>query len=78
MGSQAPDQAPDWVKNLVQPVAPMPVKSVDPAQDPAWQEVPLNFIEVDPALAVKDPPKDAKFYSAANAVSGQAIPSQRR
>ena len=74
---KAPDQAPDWVKNLVQPTGPMPVKSVDPAQDPAWQEVPLTFIEVDPALAVKDPPKDAKFYSAANAVSGQAIPSQK-
>jgi hypothetical protein len=37
----------------------------------------LSFIEVDPALAVKDPPKDAKFYSAANAVSGQPVPSQK-
>ena len=74
---KAPEQAPEWVKNLVQPTAPMPVKPVDPAQDPAWQEVPLTFIEVDPALAVKDPPREAKFYSAANAVSGQPIPSQK-
>ena len=74
---RAPEQAPDWVKNLVQPTAPIVSKPVDPARDPAWQEVPLTFIEVDPALAVKDPPKDAKFYSAANAMSGQPIPSQK-
>ena len=74
---RAPEQAPDWVKNLVQPVAPMALKPMDPTKDPAWEEVPLSFIEVDPALAVKDPPKDAKFYSAANAVSGQPVPSQK-
>jgi hypothetical protein len=74
---RAPDQAPDWVKSLVQPTAAVPQRPVDPAQDPAWQEVPLTFIEVDPALAVKDPPRDARFYSAANALSGQPIPSQK-
>jgi len=74
---KAPEQAPDWVKSLVQPTAPVAVRPADPAQDPAWQEVPLTFIEVDPALAVKDPPKDPQFYSAANAVSGQPVPSQK-
>ncbi|MFM7805107.1 MAG: hypothetical protein ACKPGK_11500 [Verrucomicrobiota bacterium] len=74
---RAPDQAPEWVRNLVQPAPPPAPKPADPAQDPAWQEVPLTFIEVDPALAVKDPPRDAKFYSAANAVSGQPIPSTK-
>lgn len=75
---RAPGQAPDWVRNLVQPSSPPPpLKPADPAQDPAWQEVPLTFIEVDPALAVKDPPKDAKFYSAANAQSGQPVPSPK-
>lgn len=74
---RAPDQAPDWIRNLVQPAAPPAQRTVDPAQDPAWQEVPLTFIEVDPSLAVKDPPRDPRFYSAANAVSGQPIPSQK-
>jgi len=74
---RAPDQAPEWVRNLVQPAPPPAPRPADPAQDPAWQEVPLTFIEVDPALAVKDPPRDAKFYSAANAVSGQPIPSTK-
>jgi len=74
---RAPDQAPEWVRNLVQPTPPPAPRPADPAQDPAWQEIPLTFIEVDPALAVKDPPRDAKFYSAANAVSGQPIPSTK-
>jgi len=74
---RAPDQAPEWVRNLVQPAPPPAPRPADPAQDPAWQEIPLTFIEVDPALAVKDPPRDAKFYSAANAVSGQPIPSTK-
>jgi outer membrane biosynthesis protein TonB len=33
------------------------------------RDIPLMFVEVDPALAVKEPPKDAKFYSSASTVA---------
>jgi outer membrane biosynthesis protein TonB len=35
-----------------------------PAVTPRTQEISLVFVEVDPSLAVKEAPQDAKFYSA--------------
>ena len=36
-------------------------------QPQKMREIPLTFVEVDPVVAVAEPPKDAKFYSALNA-----------
>jgi outer membrane biosynthesis protein TonB len=36
------------------------------AQQQKMREIPLTFVEVDPAVAVTEAPKDAKFYSALN------------
>ena len=33
------------------------------------QEVPMTFVEVDPALAAAEPPKEARFYSSHNAAA---------
>src|SRR4051812_17109215 len=54
----------DWKKKL-RP------KALQPALAPAAipqvrREIPLTFVEVDPTVAVAEPPKDAKFYSAQN------------
>ena len=53
-----------WNPNkwLVKPL-PKALKSSPPPP----REIPLSFIEVDPAVAVAAPPKAAKFYSAQNA-----------
>jgi len=39
------------------------------------KEIPLTFMEVDPTLAVPEPPKETKFYGAANAVAAQPEPT---
>ena len=38
------------------------------------QEIPLTFLEVDPALALADPPKDPKYYSTHNTVAANPDP----
>lgn len=37
------------------------------AQQQRMREIPLTFVEVDPTVAVTEPPKDAKFYGAHSA-----------
>ena len=44
---------------------PLPKEVKKPQLRP--REIPMSFIEVDPAVAVAEPPKEAKFYSAQNA-----------
>jgi hypothetical protein len=39
---------------------------VQPATQPKPRLIPLTFVEVDPATAAKEAPKDAKYYSAQN------------
>jgi hypothetical protein len=36
---------------------------------PKAKEIPLTFVEVDPALATKEVPKDAKYYGVANTIA---------
>ncbi|SRR5258706_413426 len=48
---------------------------VPPAPQPELREIPLMFMEVDPTIAILEPPKDAKFYGAKNAEA--ANPDQR-
>ncbi len=40
----------------------------------ARQEIPLTFVEVDPALSVPEPPKDAKYYGAHSAKAANPDP----
>ncbi len=44
-------------------------KPTPPAQPPPPEEPPLMFVEVDPAAATPEPPKNAKYYSSQNAVA---------
>src|SRR5688572_28971674 len=40
-------------------------------QQQQQREIPLTFVEVDPVLATTEPPKEAKFYGAANAKASE-------
>jgi hypothetical protein len=72
---------PDWLKPLVQPaqalLAKPPEKSAEnkPAEQ-GWEEIPLQFIEVDPTLVTEEAPKDAKFYSTANTLAANPNPAK--
>ncbi len=65
-----PNQMPAWLQKLSpalpQQIAPRPT---------AQSQVPLMFVDVDPALSVKEPPKETKFYGVAN--SEAASPKDR-
>lgn len=50
---------PRWIQKLAQVILP-PL----PKQPPAPREAPLMFVEVNPANAVVEPPKNAKYYAA--------------
>src|ERR1051325_965965 len=51
-------------------VKPLPAKTEVARTDPRQlREVPMTFVEVDPALASKEPPKDTKFYSTQNSTA---------
>jgi outer membrane biosynthesis protein TonB len=76
---RSPTTAPEWAVNLVNPVVPEArIARLQPPAEQGWQEIPLTFIEVDPANALPDETKDAKFYSNANTKSGQPIPSDKK
>jgi hypothetical protein len=75
--ARSPQNAPEWAREMVRPTSPAPALSAVPAE-PAWQEIPLEFIEVDPANAVEKETKDARFYSNANTVTGQPVPSEKK
>jgi hypothetical protein len=71
---------PAWLQPLVQPAhallakTPPPVAAEPPAEQ--WTEIPLQFIEVDPALATDDLPKEAKFTSTANTLAANRNPAK--
>jgi len=48
-----------------------------PPQQPQMREIPLTFMEVDPTTAVKEAPKDAKFYGAQNAAAANLKPENK-
>lgn len=67
---------PAWLKPLVAaaPAAPKvkPAKPIEPVE----VEIPLQFIEVDPALASPDAPKQARFTSTANTLAANPNPTK--
>jgi hypothetical protein len=52
-----------------------PVVQRPPEQQ--FREIPLSFMEVDPALMTPAPPKDAKFYGAQNSVAANPEPEKK-
>src|SRR2546430_1624263 len=63
----------DWKKKL----HPKPLQpafnqvNVEPVQ----REIPMTFVEVDPAVAVTEPPKDAKYYSSQSSQAANPEPA---
>src|SRR5712691_9571486 len=43
------------------------IKKLTPPQEK--QQIPMTFVEVDPAQAAAEPPKDTKYYSTVNSVA---------
>lgn len=71
---------PAWLQPLVQPAQALLAKTPPPAaaEPPAeqWTEIPLQFIEVDPALATAELPKEAKYTSTANTLAANPNPAK--
>ena len=71
---------PNWLKELsiaklITPKPPDPEKlKLLPPPPPPEREVQLTFVDVDPALAITEPPKTAKFYSTANTKAANPSP----
>lgn len=66
-----------WLKNSSMPAWLQKLSEKIAAKKPQQiatqlREVPLIFVDVDPQSSVKEPPKDAKFYGAANAKAASA------
>ena len=51
---------------IAKPHNPAQLQQSQKKQNPVSEELPLEFVEVDPAAAVKEAPKDAKYYSSQN------------
>jgi hypothetical protein len=60
---------PTWLQKISQSLAKTPQAKQFPQ---ARNEVPLVFVDVDPQASVKEPPKETKFYGAANAKAASA------
>lgn len=72
---------PAWMQPLVQPAQALLAKKPEPqptGPTPAeqWEEIPLQFVEVDPALVTAEPPKEAKYNSTANTVAANPNPAK--
>lgn len=63
---------PVWLQKVVAVVQPIADPSKQP-QPEVMREVPLVFVDVNPQLAVPEPPKDTKFYSDKNSEASNPI-----
>lgn len=70
---------PPWLKPVVQPIAaifqpakPTPTAPTPPAEP--WEEIPLQFVEVDPLAVSPEAPPDTRFYSTANTLAANPDP----
>lgn len=59
---------PAWLQKI------SPAKPRDAKKFQGRREVPLIFVDVDPQLSVKEPPKETKFYGAINSKAASAKP----
>lgn len=51
---------------IAKPSDPAQLQQSQKKQNPVAEELPLEFVEVDPSAAVKEAPKNAKYYSSQN------------
>lgn len=65
-----PPALPAWLTKVSQKLSPQNSKFFP---RPEKTEVPLIFVDVDPNLAVKEPPKETKFYGPANAQAASPV-----
>ena len=77
---------PRWLEKAVQPVAAniLPVLKTNGTNTPvkppeSWQEIPLQFVEIDPATTSEDAPEQTPYFSTANtrAANPNPTPSQQ-
>lgn len=68
------DLLPSWLKSTTRTVMEIQKERLHP-QPVQQQEVPLLFVEVDPAVATPEPPKNAKYYSSKNSVAANPNPT---
>ncbi len=61
---------PSWLQKISEKLAAQNPKKI-PSQ---LREVPLIFVDVDPQSSTKEPPKETKFYGAANSQAASARP----
>ena len=72
------DSQPTWLVRFYKFLQPAPkaFARILPKPPPAKaKEIPLTFMEVDPVVAVVEPPKDAKYYGAFSAKAAQPDPT---
>lgn len=74
------DHQSSWLLRLTErilhsPARPKAVTRPRAAEETARREIPLTFVEVDPATATEEAPKDAKYYSSSNSKAANADPT---
>jgi hypothetical protein len=70
---------PPWMRSALEPMAALVQKTPPPNPTPPadpWQEIPLQFVEVDPAAASDTAPTDTKYYSTANTLAANPNPTK--
>ncbi|HAB16222.1 MAG TPA: hypothetical protein PLX89_09425 [Verrucomicrobiota bacterium] len=70
---------PPWVRNAVQPLAALTSSTTNaPVKPPeVWNEIPLQFVEVDPAAVTDDAAENAPFFSTANTRAANPNPPEK-
>lgn len=63
---------PEWARKAADALVPPMLSRTEP---PAPREVPLMFVEVNPASAVTTPPEDARHYAVVSTVAAQPEPA---
>lgn len=67
-----------WLVKLTQKLTTPRAAALQPRPaQPRQQEIPLTFLEVDPATVVEKPPENAKFYSDKNTVASNPDPDTK-
>jgi hypothetical protein len=66
---------PNWLKTTKQALAEVQKKQAARLAQPQPQEVPLMFVDVDPAAVTPEPPKNAKYYSSRNSQAANPDPA---
>ena len=72
------DRQPTWLVRFYKFLQPAPkafARVLPKPPSAKAKEIPLTFMEVDPVLAVVEPPKDAKYYGAFSAKAAQPDPT---